>query len=150
MAVLDRPRHNQLISELRDVGARIVLLEEGEIAGALLAASEGTGIDAMVGIGGLQETMIAACAARCLGGELQARLWPRNDEERVLAGPEAGQILGLDDLSPQHVDVAVTGISGGPLLRGAWYGRQGAQTESLTMSTRFHTVRRISTQHQEI
>ncbi|MBJ7603917.1 MAG: fructose-bisphosphatase class II [Candidatus Dormibacteraeota bacterium] len=150
VAVLDRPRHNQLISELRDVGARIVLLEEGEISGALLAASEGTGIDAMVGIGGLQETMIAACAARCLGGELQARLWPRNEEERVLAGPEAGQILGLNDLSPEHVDVAVTGISGGPLLRGAWYGRQGAQTESLTMSTRFHTVRRISTQHQEI
>lgn len=150
IAILDRPRHHDLIEQVRDAGARIVLLEEGEIAGALLAASSGTGIDAMVGIGGLQETIIAACAVRCLGGEMQARLWPRNDEERVLAGDELGSIYGVSDLSPAQVDVAVTGISGGTLLRGAWYGSHGGTSESLTMSTRFHTVRRIATRHLRV
>lgn len=148
IAILDRPRHLQLVEELRDTGARIVLLEEGEIAGALLAAVEGTGIDAMVGIGGLQETIIAACAVRSLGGEIQARLWPRNDEERLLAGEELRRTYGVADLSPEQVDVAVTGISGGPLLRAVWFGGQGAETESLTISTRVqHTVRRIKTLH---
>lgn len=148
VAILDRPRHQSLIQEVRDLGARILLLEEGEIAGALLAATEGTGVDAMVGIGGLQETLMSACAVRCLGGEIQARLWPRNDEERLLAGAELGRLYGLADLSPEQVDVAVTGVSGGPLLRAAWYGSRFAETESLTMSTRFHTVRRISTRHR--
>jgi fructose-1,6-bisphosphatase II len=147
VAILDRPRHHDLIEETRDAGARIVLLEEGEIAGALLAATAGTGIDAMVGIGGLQETIIAACAVNCMGGEIQARLWPRNDEERLLAGDELGRIYGLADLSPDQVDVAVTGISGGPLLGTAWFGSQSAETESLTMSSRFHTVCRIKTWH---
>jgi fructose-1,6-bisphosphatase II len=150
IAILDRPRHHDLIEQVRDAGARIVLLEEGEIAGALLAASSATGIDAMVGIGGLQETVIAACAVRCLGGELLARLWPRNDEERVLAGDELGAVYGVSDLSPAQVDVAVTGISGGTLLKGAWYGSHGGATESLTMSTRFHTVRRIATRHLRV
>lgn len=147
VAVLDRPRHHELIDEVRDTGARIVQLEEGEIAGALLAATQGTGIDAMVGIGGLQETLMAACAVRCLGGEIQARLWPRNDEERLLAGDELGRVYGVADLSPEQVDVAVSGISGGPLLKAAWFGAIGAETESLTMSSRFHTVRRVQTSH---
>ena len=147
VAVLDRPRHHELIEEVRDTGARIVLLEEGEIAGALLAATRDTGIDAMVGIGGLQETIMAACAVRCLGGEIQARLWPRNDEERVLAGDQVGRVYGVVDLSPEHVDCSVTGVSGGPLLRAAWFGSQGAETESLTMSSRARTVRRIRTWH---
>lgn len=149
VAILDRPRHHELIHQVRDAGARIVLLEEGEIAGALLAASQGTGIDAMVGIGGLQETIIAACAVRCLGGEILARLWPRNDEERHLAGIEMGRRYGVEDLSPEHVEMAVTGISGGLLLRAAWFGSQGAETDSLTMSTRLHTVRRIHTWHRK-
>jgi fructose-1,6-bisphosphatase II len=147
VAILDRPRHHELIEEIRDTGARIVLLEEGEIAGALLAATRGTGIDAMVGIGGLQETLMAACAVRCLGGELQARLWPRNDEERLLAGDQLGRVYSVADLSPEQVDCSVTGVSGGPLLRAVWFGSQGAETESLTMSTRFHAVRRIQTWH---
>jgi fructose-1,6-bisphosphatase II len=150
VAVLDRPRHHDLIDEVRDSGARIVLLEEGEIAGALLAATAGTGVDAMVGIGGLQETIMAACAVRCLGGELQARLWPRNDEERLLAGEQLGHIYGVADLSPEQVDVAITGVTGGPLLRAAWYGGHGAESESLTMSSRFHTVRRIRTWHHRV
>ncbi len=102
----------------------------------------------MVGIGGLEETVMAACAVRCLGGELQARLWPRNDEERLLAGNDLGRVFGVADLSPDQVDCAVTGISGGPLLRAAWFGHHGAETESLSMSTRFHAVRRIHTWHQ--
>lgn len=147
VAILDRPRHHDLIEEVRDTGARIVLLEEGEIAGALLAATQGTGIDAMAGIGGLQETLMAACAVRCLGGEIQARLWPRNDEERLLAGDQLGRVYGVDDLSPEHVDCSVTGISGGPLLRAVWFGSHGAETETLSMSSRLRTVRRIQTWH---
>ena len=148
VAVLDRPRHHDLIEEIRDTGARIMLLDEGEIAGALLAATRGTGIDAMVGIGGLQETLMAACAVRCLGGELQARLWPRNDEERLLAGDQLGRVYGVSDLSPEQVDCSVTGVSGGPLLRPVLFASDGAEAESLAMSTRLHTVRRIKTWHQ--
>lgn len=148
VAVLDRPRHRDLIEEVRATGARILLLEEGEIAGALLAAANGTGVDAMVGIGGLDETIIAACAVRCLDGEVQARLWPRNDEERFLAGDELGRVYGVSDLAPEQLEVAVTGISGGPLLQGVVFGSHGAETESLDMSTRFrHTVRRVKTWH---
>lgn len=150
VAILDRPRHRELIDEVRDTGARLVLLEEGEIAGALMAATLGTGVDAMVGIGGLQETIMAACAVRCLGGELQARLWPRNDEERLLAGDELDRVYRVDDLSPEQVDVAVTGVSGGPLLRAATYGGRGAESESMTMSSYFHTVRRMRTWHQRL
>ncbi len=148
VAVLDRPRHRDLIEEVRAAGARILLLEEGEIAGALLAAASGTGVDAMVGIGGLDETIIAACAVRCLDGEIQARLWPRNDEERFLAGEELGRVYRVAELAPEQLEVAVTGISGGPLLRGVEFGSHGAETESLDMSTRFRrTVRRIRTWH---
>lgn len=147
VAILDRPRHADLIREVRDAGARIVLLEEGEIAGAVMAATEGTGIDAMVGIGGLQETVMSACAIRCLGGEIQARLWPRNDEERHLAGADLGRIYGVGDLSPEQVDVSVSGVSGGSLLRAVWFGALSAETDSLTMSTRFNTVRKITTRH---
>ncbi len=150
VAVLDRPRHHELIEEVRDSGARIVLLEEGEIAGALLAATQGTGVDAMVGVGGLQETLMAAAAIRCLGGEIQARLWPRNDEERLLAGDQLGRVYGASDLAPDQLDVAVTGISGGPLLRAAWFGSHGAETESLALSTRYHTVRRVQTTHHRV
>jgi fructose-1,6-bisphosphatase II len=150
VAILDRPRHHDLIDEVRDAGARIVLLEEGEIAGALLAATPGTGIDAMVGVGGLQETIMAACAVRCLGGEIQARLWPRNNDERLLVGDDGRRVYGVADLAPAQVDVAVTGVSGGPLLQAAWFGSQGAETESLTLSTRFHTGRRIKTSHYRV
>src|SRR5262249_59720080 len=101
LVILDRARPDVLGDEVRDAGARIVLLDEGEIAGALLAATQGTGIDAMVGIGGLQETVMAACAVRCLGGEIQARLAPRNDEERLLAGGRPGRGLGRAPPAPR-------------------------------------------------
>jgi fructose-1,6-bisphosphatase II len=148
VAILDRPRHQDLIEEVRDAGARVLLLEEGEIGATLLAATEGTGVDALVGIGGLHETVIGACAVRCLGGEMQVRLWPRNDEERLLLGDQAGRVLGVTDLAPAQVEMAVTSISGGPLLQAVRFGRDGAETHSLSLSTRFHhTVRRIRTWH---
>jgi fructose-1,6-bisphosphatase II len=145
VAVLDRPRHHELVEEIREAGARVVLLEEGEIAGALLAASPETDVDAMVGIGGLEETVMAACAVRCLGGEVQARIWPRNDEERALAEAHLSRVYALSDLAPEEVEVAVTGISGGPLLRAVAQTAHGAELESLTMSGSRHTVRRIRT-----
>ena len=150
VVILDRPRHQEIVAEVAATGARVRTLEEGDVAGAVMAALPGTGIDAAIGIDGLHATLIAACAVRCLGGEILARLWPRNDEERVLAGDELGAIYGVAELSPAQVDVAVTGVSGGTLLKGAWYGSHGGATESLTMSTRFHTVRRIATRHLRV
>ena len=150
VALLDRPRHQDLVQQVRDAGARVLMLEEGELAGALMAAAEGTGVDAMVGIGGLQETLIAACAVRCLGGEMQVRLWPRNDEERLLAGEEAERTYGIADLAPEQLDVAVTGISGGQLLPAVWFGSAYAETHSMTMSTRFSTVRKLVTRHHRV
>ena len=150
VAVLDRPRHLELIEEVRATGARVVLLEEGEIGAALMAVLDGTGVDALVGVGGLQETIISACAVRCLGGELQARLWPRNDEERLLAGDEIGRVYSLADLSPDDITVAVTGLSGGHLLPGVWFGSHWSETHSLAMSLRQGTVRRVTTRHHRL
>jgi fructose-1,6-bisphosphatase II len=150
VAVLDRPRHHDMLEEVRAAGARVVLLEEGEIAGAITAAASDTGIDAMIGVGGLQETLIAAAAVRCLGGDMQARLWPRNDEERTLAGDDVGRKYGLADLAPLEAAGAITGITGGALLKGAWFGSAFAETHSLTMSTRRATVRHITTRHHRV
>ncbi|HEX6548317.1 MAG TPA: fructose-bisphosphatase class II [Candidatus Dormibacteraeota bacterium] len=150
VAVLDRPRHHEMLEEIRAAGARVLMLEEGEIAGAIMAAAPGTGVDAMVGIGGLQETLIAACAVRCLGGDVQARLWARNDEERLLAGEELERKYGVSDLAPAEVAVAVTGISGGQLVDGVWFGSNYAETHSLSMSTRGATVRRMTTRHHRV
>ena len=150
VAVLDRPRHREILEEIRAAGARVLSLEEGEIAGAVLAAAPGSGVDAMVGIGGLQETLIASAAVRCLGGDVQARLWPRNDEERVLAGEELERKYGVADLAAEELAVAITGITGGQLLKGVWYGSTHAETHSLTMSTRRATVRSITTRHHRV
>jgi fructose-1,6-bisphosphatase II len=148
VAVRDLPRHQDLIQEVRNAGARVVLLMEGEIACTLLAAADGTGIDAMVGIGGLQETIISACAVSALGGEIHARLWPGNDEERELAGDQVRRIFKAADLSPDLVEVAVTGITDSPLLHAVWYGSRESATESLSMSTRSNTVRRVKSSHR--
>src|SRR2546428_2804950 len=119
VAVLDRPRHQELIAEVAAAGARIMTLEEGDIAGAVMAAMPGSGVDAAVGIGGLHATLVAACAVRCLGGAMQARLWPRNDEERELLGESASRTYGVSDLVPSaEVAVAITGITGGAPLAG--------------------------------
>ena len=148
VAILDRPRHQDLMAEVAAAGARILTLEEGDVAGAIMAAVAGSGIDACIGIGGVDATLIAACAIRCLGGELQARLWPRNEEERVLIGDAGGRVYGAADLVPgSDLSVAITGITGGPLLPGVLFGSGYAETASILMSSRQATVRRLTTRH---
>lgn len=151
VAILDRPRHQDLMEEVAAAGARILTLEEGDIAGAVMAAVPGSGIDAAIGIGGVAATLIAACAVRCLGGELQARLWPRNEEERVLVGDLAGRVYGAADLAPAiDVAVALTGVTGGQLLPGVLFGSGYAETSSLLMSSRHATIRRMTTRHHTV
>jgi fructose-1,6-bisphosphatase II len=151
VAILDRPRHQDLIAEVAAAGARILSLEEGDFAGAVMAALQGTGIDAAIGIGDLHATIIAACAVRCLGGELQARLWPRNEEERLLIGDQAARVYGVTDLAPAgDLAVAITGVTGGQLLPGVLFGSGYAETSSLLMSSRHATVRRLTTRHHVV
>ena len=148
VAILERPRHQDLISEVSAAGARIRTLEEGDFASAVMAALSGTGIDAAIGVGDLHAALIAACAVRCLGGEFVARLAPRNDEERELVAGGVKMVYGLADLAPSgDVDVAITGVSGGPLLPGVTFGSGFAETSSLVMSSRRGTVRRLATRH---
>jgi fructose-1,6-bisphosphatase II len=148
VAILERPRHQELIAEVAAAGARIRTLEEGDFASAVMAALPGTGIDAAIGTGDVHATLIAACAVQCLGGEFQARLVPRNDEERTLLGEGASRVYGLADLAPTaHISVAITGASGGPLLPGVSFGSGWAETSSLVMSSRHATVRRLTTRH---
>jgi fructose-1,6-bisphosphatase II len=151
VAILDRPRHQDLVAEVAAAGARILTLEEGDVAGAVMAAVPGSGIDAAIGIGGVDATLIAACAVRCLGGELQARLWPRNQEERALIGDAAGRVYGAADLVPgTDLAVALTGVTGGQLLPGVLFGSGYAETTSLLMSSRQATIRRLTTRHHAV
>ena len=148
VAILERPRHQELIADVATAGARIRTLEEGDFASAVMAAISGSGIDAAIGIGDLHATLIAACAVRCLGGEFLARLRPRNDEERALMGDLASHVYGLAELVPAtDIAVAITGVTGGPLLPGVSFGSGFAETSSLVMSSRRATVRRITTTH---
>ena len=151
VVILDRPRHQEIITEVAAAGARVRTLEEGDVAGAVMAAVGGTGIDAAIGIDGMHATLIAACAVRCLGGELQARLWPRNEEERTLIRDQASHVFGLAELAPAaDVAVAITGVTGGQLLPGVLYGSGYAETSSLLMSSRHATIRRVTTRHHVI
>jgi fructose-1,6-bisphosphatase II len=151
VVILDRPRHQEIIAEVNAAGARVRTLEEGDVAGAVMAAVPGTGIDAAIGIDGLHATLIAACAVRCLGGELQARLWPRNEEERAWIGDLAGRTYGVTDLVPAaDVAVAITGVTGGQLLPGVLFGSGYAETSSLLMSSRHATIRRLTTRHHVV
>lgn len=150
VAILDRPRHQELIEEVRATGARIAALEDGEIAGALLACLDGSGVDALLGVGGLQEAVLAAAAAKCLGGDVQCRLWLRNDEERILAGEEAGRTYSAADLVPGEVIVAATAVTSAGPLSGVWYGSSWADTASLLMGSRSATVRTIRTRHHRL
>jgi fructose-1,6-bisphosphatase II len=148
VAILERPRHQELIADVSAAGARIRTLEEGDFASAVMAAIGGTGIDAAIGSGDLHATLLAACAVRCLGGEFVARLMPRNEEERNLIGDEVSRVYGLADLAPAaDVSIAITGVTGGPLLPGVTYGSGFAETWSLALSARQGTVRRLTTRH---
>jgi fructose-1,6-bisphosphatase II len=148
VAILERPRHQQLIAEVSATGARIRTLEEGDFASSVMAALPGTGIDAAIGVGDVHATLIAACAVKCLGGEFLARMTPRNDEEKSLLGEGAGRVYGLAELAPaSDIAVAITGVTGGPLLAGVTFGSGFAETASLVMSSRHATVRRLSSRH---
>jgi fructose-1,6-bisphosphatase II len=152
VVVLDRPRHEGIIQEVREAGARIKLITDGDVAGALMAAMLNTGIDLLMGIGGSPEAVIAAAALKCAGGDMQCRLWPRNDEERRLAEEyniDLTRIFRIDDLvGGDDVFFAATGITDGELLDGVKYFRDGASTHSLVMRAVSGTVRYISSTHQ--
>jgi fructose-1,6-bisphosphatase II len=151
-AVLARDRHDALIAELREAGAKVNLIRDGDVAPAIAAARPGTGVDLLYGVGGTPEGVISACALKCVGGGIQAKLWPRTDEERralVDAGYDVDQVLTTDDLvRSDNVFVAATGVTTGALLRGVRYVRDGAVTDSIVMRSRSGTVRRIEARHQ--
>jgi fructose-1,6-bisphosphatase II len=152
VVVLDRPRHERLVHEIRETGARIKFIVDGDVAGAIMAARDGTGIDLLLGVGGTPEGIIAACAIKCLGGVIQARLWPRDDAERAkaeAAGHDLSRVLLTEDLvTGENVFLAVTGITDGELVRGVRYRGGGAVTSSLVMRSRSGTIRLIESQHQ--
>ncbi len=150
--VLDRPRHAPLIEEIRQAGARIRLISDGDIYGAIATAWAETGADVLFGIGGTPEGVIAAAALKCMGGEIQGRLWPRDDAERqaaLEAGYDLEQILTTDDLvRGDNCFFAATGITDGELLRGVHYDSRGAGTQSLVMRSKSGTVRLINARHR--
>ncbi|MGC8825931.1 MAG: class II fructose-bisphosphatase [Anaerolineae bacterium] len=152
VVMLDRDRHKKLIEEVRRVGARIRLLPHGDVAGGLMTAMESTGIDILLGIGGSPEAVLTACALKCVGGEIQAKLWPRNEEERRKAlemGYDLNKIYTTDDLcSGQNIFFSATGITDGELLKGVRYFGGGARTETLVMRSKSGTVRRIEAVHR--
>lgn len=151
VVVLDRERHAGLIQEVRDTGARIKLISDGDIAGGLMTSLPETGVDLLLGIGGSPEAVTTACALKCLGGELQCRLWPRNDQEREAAeklGLPLTKILTMDDLvKGDDVFFSLTGVTHGELVRGVQYIPHGAKTETLAMRSRSGTIRRVESVH---
>ena len=150
--VLDRPRHAQLIQEIRETGARILLISDGDVAAAIATAQEDSGVDMLMGIGGSPEAVISAAALKCMGGDMQCKLWPRNEEERQLAleqGIDLDQVLTIDDLvKGDNIFFAATGITTGALLRGVRYFGGGATTQSLVMRSRSGTIRLINSRHR--
>jgi fructose-1,6-bisphosphatase II len=152
VVVLERERHEQLIGELREAGARVNLIRDGDVAPSIAAAQPSTGVDMLYGIGGTPEGVISAAALKCVGGGIQGKLWPRNDEERrqlVDAGLDPDRVLTTDDLvAGDDVFVAATGVTTGALLRGVLYSGDGARTDSIVMRSRSGTVRRIEAHHR--
>ncbi len=152
VVLLDRPRHEDLAAQIRATGARIKFISDGDVAGAVEAARPDTGLDMLIGIGGTPEGIIAACAMKCLGGLIQGRLWPRDDEERqkaLDAGHDLDRVLSTDDLvSGDDCFFVATGITDGELLRGVRYRRSIARTHSLVMRSRSGTIRSIESEHQ--
>ena len=152
VCILDRPRHAELIEEVRGTGARIRLISDGDVAGAIAAARPGSGTDMLIGIGGTPEGIIAACAMRCMDGVLQGRLAPKDDAERqkaIDAGHDLDRVLTTHDLvSGDNVFFAATGVTDGDLLRGVRYSRGGASTQSIVMRSKSGTVRMIDAYHR--
>jgi fructose-1,6-bisphosphatase II len=150
--ILDRDRHADIIRECREAGARIRLIADGDVMGAIATGWPDSGYDILFGIGGTPEGVIAACALKSLGCAIQARLWPRNDDERraaLDAGYDVDRILTTDDLvSGDDVFFSATGVTDGDLLKGVHYRGDGATTETLVMRSKTGTIRRIQANHQ--
>ena len=151
VVVLERDRHEALIAELRESGARVNLIRDGDVAPSIAASQAFTGVDLLMGVGGTPEGVISAAAIKCMGGAIQGKLWPRNDEEKQAlldAGYDIDRVLTTDDLvSGEDVFVAATGVTSGALLRGVRVSAAGAETESIVMRSRSGTVRRIAAYH---
>jgi fructose-1,6-bisphosphatase II len=154
VVLLDRPRHAKLVEDIRETGARIKYITDGDVAGAIMAARPDTGVDLMLGIGGTPEGIITACAMKCIGGTIQGQLWPQDDDERQRA-LDAGHdldpdvVLGTDDLvTGDDAFFVATGITDGELMRGVRYRGEGVTTHSLVMRSRSGTVRSIAAEHR--
>ena len=151
VCILDRPRHDQMVREIREAGARIKFITDGDVAGAISAARSGTGVDVLMGIGGTPEGIITACALKCLGGEIQSRLWPRDDAERrraLDAGHDLNRVLTTGDLvRGDNVFFCATGITDGELLKGVRYHAGGSTTNSIVMRGRSGTIRDLLSEH---
>ncbi len=149
--ILDRDRHSDLIAEVRATGARIRLIADGDVAGAITTAIDDSGADILLGIGGTPEGVISAAALKCMGGELLGKLWPRNDDERNAAlelGYDLDRVLTTDDLcAGDNCFFAATGITDGDLLKGVHYDSRGATTQSLVMRSKSGTVRQVNARH---
>jgi fructose-1,6-bisphosphatase/sedoheptulose 1,7-bisphosphatase-like protein len=152
VVLLDRPRHADLVAEIRAAGARIKLITDGDVAGAVMAAMPETGIDLLVGIGGAPEGVVSVCALKSIGGNMQCRIWPRNDTEWQIVrneGIDVTRVLGMNDLiQSDNVFFAATGITDGELLQGVHYLAGGVTTESLVMRSTSGTVRRVKASHR--
>ena len=153
VVILDRPRHEEIIRQIREVGARIRLITDGDVSAAIQAAMEDyTGVDVLMGIGGAPEAVLAAAALKCIGGEIQCKIWPRSDQEREKHkndGIDPDQVFRVDDLvKGNDVSFAATGITNGELLDGVQYFGWGARTSSVMMRSRSGTVRYIHARHK--
>lgn len=152
VVLLDRPRHAQIAEDIREVGARIRYISDGDVAGSISAARPGTGIDLLLGIGGTPEGIISACAMKCLGGTIQGRLWPKDDDEKqkaIDAGHDLDRVLSTDELvTGDNCFFVATGITTGSLLKGIRYYAGGATTYSLVMRSKSGTIRTIEAEHR--
>ncbi|HEU5034186.1 MAG TPA: class II fructose-bisphosphatase [Mycobacteriales bacterium] len=152
VVILDRPRHDELVQQIRDAGARIKFISDGDVAGAIMAARDGTGVDMLLGVGGTPEGIIAACAVKCLGGVILGKLWPKDDAERERAqdaGHDLSRVLATNDLvDGDNVFFVATGVTDGELLDGVRYKAGGATTHSLVMRSKSGTIRNIHSDHQ--
>lgn len=152
VCILDRPRHESLVEEVRAAGARIKFISDGDVAGAIMAARDGTGVDLLAGIGGTPEGIIAACAVSCLGGLIQGRLWPRDEAERrkaLDAGHDLDRVLSTTDLvTGDNIFFCATGITDGELMEGVRYTPQGPTTHSIVMRSKSGTIRDVRSEHR--
>ncbi|UED84386.1 class II fructose-bisphosphatase [Streptomyces profundus] len=152
VVILDRPRHHDLVRRVRESGARIKFIQDGDVAGAIMSVREDTGVDLLLGVGGTPEGIIAACAIKCLGGTIQGKLWPKDEEERraaLDAGHDLDRVLHTDDLvHGENAFFVATGVTDGELLRGVRYRAETASTQSLVVRSRSGTIRQIDSTHR--